>query len=101
MPDKNPENYTLLTYLGFGLLSVWGGLVTHILRIRQDGKAFIWREAFLQVTVSGFAGMLSMLLCWHLTAPVPLAGFMAGISGYMGSRALSILENRANKLMGN
>ena len=28
-PDKDPQNYSMLAYLAFGGLSVWGGLDLH------------------------------------------------------------------------
>ena len=56
-------------------------------------------DALLQVIVSGFAGMLTMLLCWYITAPLPLCGFMAGMAGLMGSKALDIYERRASGIM--
>ncbi|WP_338328990.1 hypothetical protein [Aeromonas salmonicida] len=44
--------------------------------------------------------MLTMLLCWYFSAPLPLCGFMAGMSGYMGSKALDLYERRATGWMG-
>ncbi|MBP8174348.1 MAG: phage holin family protein, partial [Aeromonadaceae bacterium] len=64
MPEKDPQNYSLLAYLAFGGLSVWGGLVTYIQTVKREGRQFRWFEALLQIVVSGFAGMLTMLLCW-------------------------------------
>lgn len=100
MPEKDPQNYSLLAYLAFGGLSVWGGLVTYIQTVKREGRQFRWFEALLQIVVSGFAGMLTMLLCWYFSAPLPLCGFMAGMSGYMGSKALDLYERRATGWMG-
>lgn len=99
MPDKDPNNYSLITYLAFTGAALWGGLVTHIQHIRRHNKPFLWREALMQIAVSGFAGMLASLLCWYLSAPVPLAGFMAGTAGFMGSRALALFEQRFAKFV--
>lgn len=73
-PDKDPQNYSVLAYLAFGGLSVWGGLVTYIQTVKREGRKFRWAEALLQVVVSGFAGMLTMLLSWYIAAPLPLPG---------------------------
>ncbi|CAH0531847.1 hypothetical protein CTH30272_04095 [Allocatenococcus thiocycli] len=97
MPEKDPNTYSLITYLAFTGAALWGGLVTHIQHIRQHNKPFLWREALMQVIVSGFAGMLASLLCWYLEAPIPLAGFMAGTAGFMGTRALSLFERKFAK----
>lgn len=53
-PDKDPQNYSVLAYLAFGGSSVWGGLVTYIQTVKREGRQFAWREAVLQVVVSGF-----------------------------------------------
>lgn len=94
MPSKDPQNYSFLSYLLFVLVAVWGGLVTHIQHIRRNKKPFLWKEAFMQISISGFAGMLASFLCWYIEAPVPLAGFVAGTAGFMGSRALDVYERR-------
>ena len=99
MPEKDPQSYSLLAYLAFGGLSVWGGLVAYIRTIKATGKPFQLVDALLQVIVSGFAGMLTMLVCWYITAPLPLCGFMAGMAGLMGSKALDIYERRAAGIM--
>ena len=50
--------------------------------------------------MSGFAGMLTMLLSWYIAALLPLCGFMAGLAGLMGSKALELYERRATGWMG-
>lgn len=100
MPEKDPQNYTLIGYLLISVAAIWGGVVAHLQHIRKENKPFVWREMIMQVSISGFAGMLTSLLCWYIEAPTPLAGFMAGISGFMGSRALSILEKKYEKVIG-
>lgn len=53
----------------------------------------------MQIVISGFAGMLTSWLCWYMAAPIPLAGFMAGTAGFMGSRALELFEKRFSKFV--
>lgn len=98
MPGKDPQNYSVISYFVFWGVAIWGGLVTHIQHIRRHNKPFVWKEAFMQVAISGFAGMLVSFLCWYIEAPVPLAGFMAGTAGFMGSRALDIYERKFAKV---
>ena len=99
MPEKDPQNYSLIGYMLFTVAAVWGGVVAHIQYIKEYNHPFIWRELLMQVSISGFAGMLTSLLCWYIEAPTPMAGFMAGISGFMGSRALSLLERKYEKMV--
>lgn len=97
----NDDNgYNLATHALLVLMTVWGGLVTYMLRVHKEKKAFLLRDALKQLVVSGFVGMLTMLLCWHFQLPVPAAGFMAGMSGYMGSKTLDLFESRASKFFG-
>lgn len=100
MPHRDPTNYPLWTYISAVVFSLWGGLVTYISEHRKSGKRFSWVEAMMQVIISGFAGMLSMLFCWYIQAPAALAGFMAGISGLMGARILALFERRAVSIIG-
>lgn len=100
MPDKDPSGYSMLAYLAFGGLSVWGGLAAYIETVRREGRQFRWMEALLQIVVSGFAGMLTMLLCWYVAVPLPLCGFLAGMAGLMGTRALEQYERRTTRWMG-
>ena len=100
MPSKDPNNLSLIAHLAFGFLSMWGGISAYLLVIQQSGRQFRWGEAFIQIVVSGFAGTLSMLFCWYINAPLPLSGFLAGMSGFMGTKALELYEKRASTIIG-
>ncbi|EKO3392603.1 phage holin family protein [Vibrio fluvialis] len=101
MSEHDPNNYASIFSAAAALgASVWGGLVTHILHIRRHKKPFLWREAVLQLVVSGFSGVLATTLCWYAGAPDTLTGFMAGTAGFMGSRALEIYERKFTKIIG-
>ena len=43
--------------------------MTYIQTVKREGRKSRWAEALLQVVVSGFAGMLTMLLSWYIAAP--------------------------------
>ena len=62
MPDKDPQNYSVLAYLAFGGLSVWGGLVTYIQTVKREGRQFRWAEALLQVR--GLGGCSGCVCVW-------------------------------------
>ena len=53
-PDKDPQNYSVLAYLAFGGLSVWGGLVTYIQTVKREGRKFRWAEAVFPTPVGVF-----------------------------------------------
>ena len=80
------ERLTMLSVLRRMLADYVPMLVRLVNGQRHDGA--------VQIVISGFAGMLTSWLCWYMTAPIPLAGFMAGTAGFMGSRALELYERR-------
>lgn len=100
MPNKNPENYPLIAYGWMLVLACWGGIVRYILQMRETHRGWSWREALMQLIVSGFAGMLTTLICWHIEAPLSLAGFLTGVAGAMGSAAINAFASRFNSLSG-
>lgn len=40
MPEKDPQNYRLLTYMAFAALSLWGGVVAYLRALQKHGRAF-------------------------------------------------------------
>ncbi|KYN82242.1 hypothetical protein ATY36_13730 [Vibrio cidicii] len=100
MPDKDPNQLNMITTAGFLAASLWGGVVAHILHIRKHKKSFVWREALMQVVVSGFSGVLTLFLCRYAGSPEMLTGFMVGTSGFMGSRALELFSQKFSKMVG-
>ena len=93
MPEKDPSNYTWLTYAWVFLLSSWGGFVSFF-RKRKQGqvRAFNFSELFGEIFTSAGVGVLTFFICeYQNVAPLLSAVFIA-ISGHMGSRALFGLE---------
>ena len=93
MPEKSPENYTLLTYAWVFGLSALGGFVSFVRKVKL-GHARAWNfvEFFGELATSAFAGVLTFWLCeWAGFSPLATAAFV-GIAGHMGSRAIFQLE---------
>lgn len=100
MPEKNPENYQLLTYLWVLGLSAWGGLVSFY-RKMKTGKArpFNVMELLGEIFTSAFVGMITFWICQATGIDQLLTAAFVGISGHMGSRGIGMLENYfSNKL---
>lgn len=93
MPEKDPQNYALLTYLWVFLLSAWGGLVSFINKVKTgETRRFNVIELIGELCTSAFAGVLTFWACEHANlAPLLTAAFV-GISGHMGSRAIFNME---------
>lgn len=93
MPEKDPTNFSLLTYGWVFMLSMLGGAVNFIGKVKA-GAARPWNftEFIGEIITSAFAGVLTFYLCeWSGTPPL-LTAALVGISGHMGSRAIFRLE---------
>ena len=53
---------------------------------------------FVEMMTSGFAGVMTYLACQALHIPDNYAAVLVGISGWMGVRALTVLESLYSKL---
>jgi hypothetical protein len=101
MPDKDPSNYTLLTYAWVTALAAWGGAV-NFWQARKDGRArpFNFAELFGEIFTSAFAGILTFWLCEAANINGLITAAMVGVSGHMGSRAIFQLEKWAERRFG-
>lgn len=100
MPEKNPENYQLLTYLWVLGLSAWGGLVSFYRKMKQGKtRPFNFMELLGELFTSAFVGILTFWICQATGIDQLLTAAFVGISGHMGSRGIGMLENYfANKI---
>jgi predicted CDP-diglyceride synthetase/phosphatidate cytidylyltransferase len=94
MPEKDPSNYSVLTYLWVSSLAAWGGVVGYIRKVnREDIPRYSITEFVGEVVTSAFAGMLTFWLCQAAGINGLVTAAMVGISGHMGSRAIYQIEN--------
>lgn len=93
MQDKDPLTYSALTYGWVLFLSVWGGVVNYYQKYK-DGKISKYKiiEFIGDAGTSGFAGVLTFYLCEFARIEPVLSGFLIGLSGHMGARALFIFK---------
>lgn len=98
---KGPLDYSLKQY-GFILATaLLGGLVSWSARVRK-GEAQAWNLMQLigELATSAFAGLLAFWLCEWSATPALLTAPLAGIAGYMGTRALQTFETFALRRWG-
>lgn len=81
-------------------LSGWGGVVSYFHRIESGKVAFSCFRLVVDITTSGFVGVLTYLLCESGNVPSALTAFFVGISGHMGTRGLFLLERKYTKFFG-
>lgn len=98
MPEKDPSNYPLFTYLWVVLIAAWGGGVNFYRKMR-DGRArpFNVVEFIGEVATSAFVGVLTFWMCEAAAIHPLLTAALVGISGHMGSRAIWQFEKWAER----
>jgi len=85
----------ILKTLGIALA---GGFADYIISIRESNEEFSFKKAFFNTFIAGFAGFLSVQLCLYFNVDVSLMGFLCGISGFAGVRALKFFESMTKKI---
>ena len=100
MIEKDPQNYTLLTYCWVLGLSAWGSLAQVIRRAASDTpiKSKLKMIA-AEVVVSTFAGMVTFMLCEWAEVDKMLAAALIAISGHMGARAIILTEMAIGRII--
>lgn len=98
---KDPLAYSLKEYgLVLGV-SVLAGVVSWMDKVRR-GHLHAWNiMAFVgEVATACLAGLLCFWLCEWQDYPRNLTAALTGLSGYMGTRALVLLERKASQKFG-
>lgn len=99
MDDPNSLNVplkTAATVLGMSLL---GGLVSWIAKVRAGEAASLFRLVG-ELCTSSFAGWLCYLLCDSMGVNLRLTVCLVGVAGHMGTRAITAFEAFAEKKWG-
>lgn len=84
----NPEEYYKL-YIGIGVALI-GGVVSYLVTTEK----YTIKDALVKGISSGFIGLLIGLLSLYANMPEPLAFFLCGTFGYMGSEITITLLKR-------
>lgn len=92
MQDK--ESMTWLSWAIVAGISCWGGLVRYVIDMKQNKAAWSWVSAILQIVVSGFTGVIGGLIALESGMGLHLVFAVAGVSGSMGSVALTFFWER-------
>lgn len=91
--EKTITGYQILTYAWVIGLSVWGGLVNYISKIKSGEIArFNITELVGDVCISAFAGVLTFWMCEISGFDELWTAVLVGIGGHMGARLIGKLE---------
>lgn len=92
MQDK--ESVAGLSWLFLLGLACWGGIVRYLIDVKQNKASWSWINAFAQLAVSGFTGVISGLISIESGLSIYMTLAAAGVSGAMGSIALTYFWER-------
>jgi len=99
-PDKDPLDYTILTYSWVVILSMLGGASSFVLKLKEGKvRAFNITELIGDLVVSAFTGIITFYLCEFSGFEKTLTAALVGISGHMGGRAIHMFEKFMERLM--
>ncbi|WDS50918.1 holin [Salmonella phage Salfasec13b] len=75
-------------------IACWGGLVRYLIDVKQNKATWSWINAFAQIAVSGFTGLIGGLISVEGGLSFHMILVTSGISGAMGSVALTYFWER-------
>jgi hypothetical protein len=94
VPEKDPTSYSLLTYLWVFALSMMGGFVSFMRKLRNGhARAFNVAEFIGELVTSAFAGVITFWLCENAEISPLMTAALVGVAGHMGSRAILTIED--------
>jgi hypothetical protein len=88
------------SYVWFIVLALWGGTANYISRVKKDGMKFSIIELVGEWSISGFAGVITALVCQEIGVISLMTYALVGISGHAGGRAIFIFEELFKKRLG-
>lgn len=90
---KDPLDYHIFTYLWVIGLSVLGGIVSFMRKLRLGiVRRFSIVEFIGELVTSGFVGVVTFWLCEEAGIAPLYAAVMVGIAGHMGTRLIFLME---------
>lgn len=93
MPSKDPNNYvSLLQFLGFAGLALWGGFVSYYQRFLRVGRKFRLMIFVGELSTSALAGIVTFYLCRAYDISEPFTAALVALAGHAGGKLLEIAE---------
>ena len=96
--SRDPLNYPVRTYGLMLGLAIFGGLVSFYSKVRRgDVEALSLMHLVGEIATSAFAGLLVFYLCEYLKIDQMLTAPLVGISGHMGAKVITLIEDEAKR----
>lgn len=97
---KDVDSFTILTYGWVIFLSIWGGVVNYVNKVKAGtATRFNITELIGDIVTSGFVGVLTFWMCQASAIDPLLTAVMVGVAGHMGARAIAKLEGYIGEKM--
>ncbi len=88
------ESIAGMSWLVLLIFACWGGLVRYLIDVKQSKATWSWINALAQIVVSGFTDVIGGLISIESGFSIYMILATAGISGAMGSVALTYFWER-------
>ena len=98
MLDKDPSTFSAITYAWVILISMWGGAVSFIGKLKSGNtRAFNIVEFIGEIFISAFSGLLTFYLCESANIDKLHEIVLVAISGHMGARVIFMIEKAVER----
>lgn len=95
MLDKDPQAYSVMTYLAVFFFSAWGGAVSYSEKLDKGLIAgFNWGKFLCSMATSAFSGFVVFYMCQATDFLIDYTAPLVGIAGHMGGMLLALFEVR-------
>jgi hypothetical protein len=95
---RDPLSYPIKTYVFMLGFAIFGGLVSFYSKVRRgEVEALSLMQLVGEIATSAFAGLLVFYLCEYLQIDQMLTAPLVGISGHMGAKVITIIEDVAKR----
>lgn len=93
MPDKDPVNWALGTWVLALSMAVGGGLINWYAKLKRGHvRAFNFVELIGEISTSGFVGLGVFMFLSSWDQPAGACAAAAGVTGHMATRLLFAVE---------
>lgn len=94
-------DFITMKEIGYTILATIGGFLGYTVNQQEAGRKFVWRNASVQATGSGFVGFLVYMLCQSMGIDGPFVGTIIGVLSYLGVTAtIQILKRFVHEKLG-
>lgn len=84
------SEYGVLGYVWVLFISIWGGTAHYLSRKNKKLTVMGWLS---EITIAGFAGIMTALICQHYHLEFLLSSAIIGVASHGGVRTLKVINS--------